>query len=147
VVDDRDDDVTLTAWALRKIKASQSLHQVMGGKQAIDYLNGEGPYSDRDRFPLPQLILLDLKMPEVTGFEVLSWIRQQNHIRSTPVVILSGSVWSRDAARAYQLGANSYLQKPGALEDFVAMMRVVHEYWFTLTRLPSQVAKPGPLTA
>jgi CheY-like chemotaxis protein len=139
-VDDRDDDITLAMWAFRKAELAHTITQVLGGKEAIAYLEGAGAYSDRAKYPLPQMVLLDLKMPEVNGFDVLTWIRKHNHTRALPVIILSGSAWRQDIEHAYELGANSYLLKPSELDNFVTMVRTLHKYWFQNSRLPSLTA-------
>jgi CheY-like chemotaxis protein len=111
VVEDRDDDILLIRRAFEKARLSNPLHFVRDGEEAVIYLRGEGIYSSRAEHPLPDLILLDLKLPKMDGFELLKWIREQPGIRALPVVVLTSSDQIRDVNRAYQLGANSFFVK------------------------------------
>ena len=112
LVEDSDDDVFAMKRALRLSKASNPLQVVTDGQQALDYLSGTGIFSDRERYPLPFIIFLDLKLPYLSGFEVLTWIRRQTSLASVAVVILTGSAEDRDKVQAFELGAQSYLVKP-----------------------------------
>ena len=125
LVDDDPDDVFQTQRALRQVGLANPLHLVGDGELAIAYLAGRGEYADRDQYPLPSLILLDLYMPRKTGFEVLVWLRQQAALRHILVVVLSSSKIPTDLQRAFTLGANSYLIKPllpEAMKDMLAVM-------------------------
>jgi CheY-like chemotaxis protein len=115
--------------AANAAKATFILHNVQDGDLALAYLNAEGPYADRATYPLPTLILLDLKMPRATGFEVLHWIRQHPQVGSIPVVVLSGSELQDDIRRAYDVGANSYLVKPLGFESLVNMVKDIDVTW------------------
>jgi len=108
------------------------LIRVPDGEQAISYLKGEGKYSDRVEYPLPGVVLLDLKMPRCNGFDVLQWVRQKSIIPHIPVVVLTSSEEIRDINRAYQLGANSFLVKPPNVKDLKAMLKMLESYWFQL---------------
>ena len=112
LVEDSEDDVFLMRIALKKSGINNPLQVVGDGQRAVDYLAGTGDYSDRERFPLPFVVFLDLKLPYIHGFEVLSWIRQQPQLIAVPVVILTGSAEPRDRVKADALGARSYLVKP-----------------------------------
>jgi CheY-like chemotaxis protein len=112
LVDDSPDDVFLVGRAFRQVGIPNPLVVVGDGDQAIQYLKGEGIYADREQFPIPVLVLLDLNTPRVTGFEVLTWLRQDPDFRHLPVIVLTASTYSPDVTRAYQLGANSFLTKP-----------------------------------
>jgi CheY-like chemotaxis protein len=109
---------------------------VENGEQAIAYLKGEGKYASREEYPLPSLLLLDLKMPRKNGFDVLEWIRQQPGLGSLRVVVLTSSDEIRDVNRAYQLGANSFLVKPLDFSEFVRMTEALKGYWIWLSRAP-----------
>jgi CheY-like chemotaxis protein len=113
LVEDNPDDVFLMKWVMKKASLDAwNLHVATDGREAIDYLAGNGPYSDRSRFPLPSLILLDLKLPFVNGFEVLEWKRQQEALDPIVVIVLSSSCEARDHEKAYALGVRACLIKP-----------------------------------
>ena len=112
LVEDDEDDIFMMKHALEKGRINRPLQVVTNGQMAMDYLVGTGDYADRVRFPLPFIIFLDLKVPYVHGFEVLSWIREQSTLKSIPVIVLTGSPEIRDQDRARALGARSYLIKP-----------------------------------
>ena len=104
--------------------------------EAINYLSGLGKYSLRDEFPLPDLLLLDLKMPGADGFEVLRWVRRQPGLRNLRVVVLTASNEIRDVQKAYQLGANSFMVKPTDFEDTTQMAKTLADYWLGLSWAP-----------
>src|SRR5436190_5081891 len=110
-VEDDPNDVLLLEHACRKVGVSCNIQRVADGEEAIEYLEGAGDFANRTRFPLPQLILLDLKMPRLSGFDVLSWRRKSEKFKTVPVVVLSSSNHDLDVRHAYELGVNSYLMK------------------------------------
>lgn len=112
LVEDNPDDVFLMQRALKKACITLPLQIVTDGRQAIDYLAGASPYSDRTQFPLPSLVFLDLKLPYVNGFEVLEWIRADMKLRNLEIFILTSSPEERDRQKAEELGAKAYLVKP-----------------------------------
>jgi CheY-like chemotaxis protein len=123
LVEDDSNDVLLLQRAFRRAGLNHALQVVSDGDQAVEYLSGEGKYSDRDTHPLPALILLDLKLPRRSGLEVLQWLRTQPVlVRSVPVIVLTSSRLSEDVDRAYSLGANSYMAKPSGNYDGLAEM-------------------------
>src|SRR5436190_18491066 len=124
-IDDDPNDTELLRAATRHAKLKLELHNVEDGDKAIAYLNGLGPYANRAHYPLPSLILLDLKMPRATGFEILKWIRNHPELGHLPVVILSGSELRDDIRDAYSIGANSYLIKPLGFDALVEMVKEV----------------------
>ena len=130
-IDDDPNDTELLRAATRKAELPFILHNVEDGEQAIAYLSGLGVYSDRQTYHLPALILLDLKMPRATGFEILKWIRSHPELEHLPVVVLSGSELQDDIRRAYDVGANSYLVKPLGFEALVTMVRTIGSVWLT----------------
>jgi CheY-like chemotaxis protein len=134
LVEDDPGDVFRIQRAFRKSNLASALEVVTDGEKAIYYLNGEEPYQDRDRYPLPVLMLLDLKLPRRSGFEVLSWLRNESTIKHLPVVVLTSSDQPVDIERAYALGANSYLTKPPAPDALLEMVRVVGLYWLSFNR-------------
>ncbi len=118
---------------------------VHNGDEALSYLSGTGNFSDRKQFPLPDAILLDLKLPRRSGLEVLTWVRKHAVLRQMPVIILTSSYQEDDVRLAYDHGANSYLVKPVDLDDLETMMARVAEYWTSLNR-PSDLS-PSPFEA
>ena len=136
LVDDNEMDVELPMHAFRESKCSGTVHVARGGQEALDYIFGNAPYEDRARHPMPSIVLLDLKMPGVDGFEVLRQMKQNDCVRRVPVVILTSSPDERDRAATYDIGANSYLVKPTSFEDLVAIVRKVEEYWLRLNAEP-----------
>ena len=123
LVEDSEDDVFLMQRAMTKAKLDFPLQVVTTGQDALDYLSGSESFSDRSRHPLPALIFLDLKLPYVHGFEILSWLRQQPPLRDVPVVVLTSSPEERDREKALALGAKAYLVKPPTPEMVSQAMR------------------------
>lgn len=134
LAEDDSDQVLLIRRALRKANLMQPLQVVSNGEAAISYLCGEGEYADRERYPLPILVLLDLKMPRKSGFEVLEWLKQQTELRRLPVIVLTTSKERTDVHKAYDLGVNSYLVKPVAFSDLTAMIKLLDAYWLNLNQ-------------
>lgn len=129
LVEDDANDASLLQRAFHKSNILNPLHRVSTAEEAMAYLSGTGPYKNRAEFPLPSLVLLDLKMPGVSGFEVLKWIRQHPTLRDMRVVVLSGSEDMRDVDAAYKMGANSFLIKPADFERFVEISQALSGYW------------------
>ena len=128
LAEDSENDVLMFRRAARRANFSQPLHVVNNGEQVIAYLKGEGEFQDRAQHPLPGLVLLDLKMPRMNGFEVLQWVRRQSRFAALQVVVLSSSDEIRDINRAYQLGANSFLVKPLSFDEFIGMLEALRSY-------------------
>ena len=128
-IDDDPNDTALLQAATRKAGVPFLLRNVEDGEQAIAYLNGAGLYRDRTLFPLPSLILLDLKMPRATGFEILKWIRAHHELGNLPVVVLSGSELQDDIRLAYSTGASSYLVKPLGFDALVSLVKNLDVAW------------------
>lgn len=136
LVEDTRDDVLLIQRAFRKADLNVRMHVVNDGEAAIDYLAGNGAYADREQTPLPVLVLLDLKLPRRSGFEVLTWIREQPLLKRLPVVILTSSDQMQDVNRAYDLGANSYLVKPVEFNALMEMVKTLDLYWLLWSQRP-----------
>jgi len=134
LVEDRKDDVFLVRRAFKQAGISNPVHVAPDGQEAIDYLAGHGKYSDRSACPLPDLVLLDLKLPRLNGFEVLRWIRQRPAFRELKVVVLTSSQDIRDINLAYRLGANSFLVKPMDFTDYIALAGLLADNWFNWGR-------------
>lgn len=130
LVEDREDDVTLVLRSFDKAGVTNPIQVVGDGEQAIAYLSGSGKYSNRNEHPLPELVLLDLKMPRVDGFEVLKWIRAHPQLSKLRVVVLTSSEDIRDLNLAYKLGANSFLVKPMDFNHFVELSSFIADNWF-----------------
>ncbi|MGF1514644.1 MAG: response regulator [Elainellaceae cyanobacterium] len=136
VVEDDSNDILFIQRAFRQVNAISPIHVVKDGDEAVDYLAGQGQYVDRDSYPLPALVLLDLKLPRRSGAEVLSWMRQQPIIRRIPVVVLTSSRENTDINRTYELGVSSYLVKPVSFEALSGMMSALDAYWLRLNEYP-----------
>jgi len=136
LVEDDEDQVALIRRAFDKAKIVNPVQVVRSGEEAMVYLEGAGPYSNRHEFPLPKLVLLDLKMPGISGFDVLRWIRRQPGLKALRVVVLTASNEIRDVNEAYELGANSFLVKPVDFEDFVRLSKAIQGYWIWLSKTP-----------
>jgi CheY-like chemotaxis protein len=128
-VDDNDVDGALLERAFKRCNIPSRLFRVAEGPQAMAYLTGHGIYSDRFAYPLPDLILLDLVMPKMSGFEVLEWIRSQPELKRTAVLILTASEKPEDVKSATKTGANGYLVKPTKFEDLKTMVRTIYSEW------------------
>ncbi len=128
-VDDDPNDAALLRAAAVKAQSPFQIQHVEDADHAVAYLNGLGEYADRNRYRLPALVLLDLKMPRTTGLEVLQWIRSHPQLGRIPVVVLSGSELQEDIQRAYTAGANSYLVKPLGFEALVTLVRNIGAAW------------------
>jgi CheY-like chemotaxis protein len=124
LAEDNPDDAFIFEMMFRRAKFPDRLKVVRDGQQAIDWLSGKGEYADREKFPLPDVLSLDLKMPIKNGFEVLEWLRAQNQFRDLPVIILSSSDDSKDLKRAQQLGITKYFVKSPKLQDVMDYLRV-----------------------
>src|SRR5437016_4399265 len=137
LVEDDPDDILLLRRAFEKFDLTGSMQVVENGEDAVAYLSGKGRYSDRDAHPAPCLVLLDLSLPRLSGFEVLQWLRKQPDLGLLPVVVLTSSKDQGDIDRAYGLGANSYLLKTPDLNGTVDVAKIVDRYWVVLKRKPS----------
>ena len=136
LVEDNPDDIKLTLRALKKNNIFNSVVVVEDGVEALDYLHGTGPYTDRDLDVMPQLILLDLKMPRLDGLEVLQRIRDNDLTRLLPVVVLTTSNEDVDRLQSYTLGANSYIRKPVDFNQFLQAVQQLGLYWLVLNEAP-----------
>jgi CheY-like chemotaxis protein len=141
LVEDNEDHVALIRRAFTKSKVVNPVQVVPNGEEAIAYLEATGRFSNRAEFPLPSLILLDLKLTGMDGFDVLRWIRAQPTLRAIRVVVLTSSNAIKDVNLAYQLGANSFLVKPVDFEDFVRIAQALQGYWLWSDKAP-EVSRP-----
>jgi CheY-like chemotaxis protein len=144
LAEDEEDYVLLIRHAFSQAGIVNPLHVVWNGEEAIAYLKGEGKYANRDEYPLPDLFLLDIKMPRVNGFEVLSWMKQQPSLASLRVLVLTSSADLRDVNEAYRLGANSFLVKPLDFQDFTSLSRLINDFWLGASKAPEVFRPPRP---
>jgi CheY-like chemotaxis protein len=137
LVEDSDDDVALIRRAFRRGGVTTGLRVLGDGDSAVAYLAGEGDFHDRERHPMPRVLLLDLKLPRRSGLEVLEWVRSRPELRSLIIVILTSSRESRDLHVAYQLGANSFLVKPVEFDRLLDLVKTLDLYWIGYNETPS----------
>ena len=137
-VEDDPNDVLLVERAIKKANSPVVLRSVGDGDKAVAYLRGDESFSNREQFPLPSLVLLDLKMPRKSGLEVLGWIREQPELKRLPVVVFTSSKHDQDINRAYDLGANSYLVKPVGFDALLETVKQIQSYWGTLNQAPAR---------
>ncbi|MEW5870027.1 MAG: response regulator [Chloroflexota bacterium] len=138
LVEDSRMDVELTLDAFQEAKLGNTISVIGDGNDALDYLNGTGKYADRQAHPMPNIVLLDLKLPGVDGFEVLRRIKTTPILKRIPVIILTSSKEEGDRALSYDIGANSYLVKPVSFEGFLDVVRKIEGYWLTLNVSPPE---------
>ena len=129
IAEDNSADAELMEMALDKAGFKGTVRFVGDGHEAVEYLKGEGQYEDRSKFPFPRVIISDLKMPRVSGLELLQWLRSHPRCHIVPLILLSGSGLTEDVAAAYKLGANTYFQKPAQFQELVTLLKNLGEYW------------------
>jgi two-component system, response regulator len=144
LVEDNPDDEALTIRALEKNKITNDVFVAHDGAEALDYLFGRGTHQGRDTAVLPQLVLLDLKLPKVDGLDVLQAIRADPRTKRLPVVILTSSKEERDLLDGYERGANSYVRKPVDFTEFADAVRQLGLYWLVLNESPPEQRGPAP---
>lgn len=132
LVEDNHMDIVLTLDAFKEAKLKNTINVARNGREALDYLFGLNKYADRTVYPIPNLILLDLKMPGIDGFEVLRQLKNTEILKRIPVIILTSSKEEGDRALSYDIGANSYLLKPVSFDGFTDVVKKIDDYWFTL---------------
>lgn len=140
IVDDDSDDIELMRLAFEKAKAPCTLMSVPSGAEAIHYLSGDGKYADRKFYPMPLLVLLDLNMPRMNGFEVLAWIQKHSTSKFPLVITLSYSHIESDIRRAYELGTSAYIAKPVDLDSSVSLVKLL----INLERIAALRPRRGP---
>jgi len=144
LVEDDANDIFFMRNAMKGAGLTDQMHVAEDGQHALDYLAGEGKYGNRERFPLPDLILLDLKLPCVMGMDVLRAIRAQRALELVIVIMLTSSRQESDIRAAYRAGANSYLVKPNRPQDLVHMVKLIGQYWLELNNPTAEAATHAP---
>jgi CheY-like chemotaxis protein len=137
VADDSEDDVLFLRRAFVKAGGSEVLEHVTDGGMAIDYLAGRGIYDEREKYPFPRLMILDIKMPGKDGLEVLEWARGEGNLRSLPIIMWSSCGEQSEVDRAFELGANSFVVKPCDFGQLDQMVRSLRDFWLGTSTLPS----------
>jgi CheY-like chemotaxis protein len=135
LVDDHETDVLLMQQAFQRAGTVYPLMVAKNGEEAIAYLRGEGSFANREKYPLPAAMLLDLKMPMLDGFEVLEWVRNQPNLKRLIIIAQTSSPRSEDVNRVYNLGANGFLTKPGSFDELIRMAKTISE-WLEINQLP-----------
>ena len=136
LVDDSSSDVELTIYALRKNAMVNRIHVARDGEEALNFLFCREPFRERAGEPLPRLILLELKMPKVDGLSVLRTVKEDRRTRAIPVIILTSSKEEKDLVKSYDLGVNSYIQKPVDFDQFRETVRTLGLYWLLVNQAP-----------
>ena len=129
LVEDEENDARLLEMAFKKNEILNPVHWAKDGVEAIAYLNGDGVFANRALYPFPEVLILDLKMPRVSGLELLAWIRDHPDFKVIPTIIMTSSRQDPDIEKAYELGANTYMIKPSSFAELAKMVKLAHEYW------------------
>lgn len=137
LVEDDENDVLFVQRAFKHAGILNPLQIARHGDEAIEYLDGKGAFVDRERFPLPVFVLLDLKMPRRSGLEVLEWVKDRAGLKRIPIVVLTSSKNDADVNKAYELGVNSYLVKPVSFEGLIELVKSLQLYWLVLNERPA----------
>ena len=135
-VEDSEEDVFFLQYAFKRAEIANPVQVARDGQEAIDYLAGHGKFSHRHEYPMPGLVLLDLKLPRKMGSEVLHWIRAQPPLKKLLVIILSSSAQKSDVDRSYEIGANAFLVKPSSADTLTDMARALKHFWLTHNLAP-----------
>ena len=138
LVEDEENDIFFLKHTFKEVGILNPLQIAQDGREAMDYLSGNGEYADRKRFPLPCLTLLDLKLPRVMGLDVLKWMREQPALRTLIVIILTSSRLKPDIEMAYQLGANAYVVKPSTPPELRDIATGIKQFWLQLNHGPAR---------
>jgi CheY-like chemotaxis protein len=146
VAEDELGDVLLLQRAFAKAEVKAPVHFARDGQEVLDYLQGTHPFENPVEHPLPNLLLLDLELPRINGFEVLQWLREHRAFRCLPVVVFSSSDQPQDITRAYALGANSYIIKPLDPDELVRLVERLQNYWLQINAPPSESAERAPVS-
>jgi CheY-like chemotaxis protein len=143
LIEDDQNDAFFFKYAFQEAGIFNPIQTVDDGQQAMDYLSGAGPYANRERFPFPCLVFLDLKLPVKMGSDVLRWLQKQPQLQSLLVLVLTSSSNLRDVDEAYRLGARAFLVKPVSTDKRIEMARIIKKFWLELNE-PSSLGPAGP---
>jgi CheY-like chemotaxis protein len=144
LAEDNPDDVWIMRRALKTAGVTEALQVVENGREAIDYLAGKGKYANRDEFPLPCILLLDIKMPYLSGLDVIKWVRTESEMKTLLSIFLTSSKDGRDIHEAYALGANAYLVKPPEIARLTEMLRSMKDFLLVHNQPPPEVPQCRP---
>ena len=136
VVEDSEDDIFFIERIFKQLGARCHLRFARDGFEAVEYLSGKGKFKDRTQYPIPSIILMDLKMPRKNGFEVLEWMHEQPEIKLIPTIVVTSSTLQEDVTKAYRLGANAVMNKPVDKDSLLQMLKSFHVYWTDYVEMP-----------
>lgn len=142
LAEDDENYVFLVRKAFSEARVPNPFYVVSTGKDLMAYLKGEGQFTNRDEFPLPDLLLLDLKLPGYSGFEIIEWIRSQPGLAGLRILVLTSSEQLKDINEAYRLGANSFLVKPYDFVDLVGFSKLIQDFWLKRSKIPESFRAP-----
>ena len=140
IVDDDENDIFFVQRAFTEINVHCVFQILKNGQEVVDYLSGLGDYADREKYPLPMMVLMDLKMPIMDGFQVLAWLRSRPGLKVIPAIVFSSSDVPGDITRAYELGANSFMTKSVTYDGLLLKLQTLSQYWLEYCKHP-QVAE------
>jgi CheY-like chemotaxis protein len=136
IVEDSEDDIFFIERIFKQLGARCHLRFARDGIEAVEYLSGKGKFKDRTQYPMPSIILMDLKMPRKNGFEVLEWMQGQPEIKLIPTIVVTSSTLQEDVTKAYRLGANAVMNKPVDKDSLLQMLKSFHVYWTDYVEMP-----------
>jgi CheY-like chemotaxis protein len=144
-VEDDDNDIFLLQYAFEHVGIADPVHIVRDGQEAIEYLSGHGRFANRKAFPLPALIIMDLKMPRKSGLDALRWLGKQPTLRNVPVLMLSSSAQPEDITRAYEAGANAFVVKPSTNAERTRLATAIKHFWLDFNEPPPKCTEKRPI--
>ena len=147
IVDDDENDIFFVQRAFTEINVHCVFQILKNGQEVVDYLSGIGEYADREKYPLPMMILMDLKMPIMDGFQVLAWLRNRPGLKVIPAIVFSSSDIPADITRAYELGANSFMTKSVTYDGLLLKLQTLSQYWLEYCKHPQVAEAEGSNSA
>jgi len=145
LAEDEEDYILLIQQAFSQANIRTPLHVVRDGQQAMMYLKGDGKYSNREEYPLPDLLLLDMKLPHFSGSDIIRWVRSEPGLEALRILVLTSSDRIRDVNESYRLGANSFLVKPYDFHDLVRLTSLIEDFWLKFSKRPETQRRPRNL--